>query len=387
MTPASGTTQSILIVSPIASHPADQGNAARIQAEALELKRRNVAADFFYYGMEGMSDGQYEAMSRFWRRFFFLKSAPLEPPSLPRTWGLDDWCSESLCDQVAAVCRKHHYDAVIVNYVWMSRILERVAGPLRIIDTHDLFGDRHLVAEASSLEPRWFFTTVAEEDRGLARADVVIGIQKNESRKLAARHKGRTITVGHPIAPHFLLRPRRTGAATFTFGYIGSANPFNVASVASLDRAIAGRGGMNWTLAGTISRRPLDLVSHPYRMGMVDRLTEFYDNVDCVLNPMMGGTGLKIKTIEALAHGRPMIGTVDAFEGIETRHPFHRLRTVEEVADAMRTYETSEAVRRELQSETYRVFACYMAGVSTEYDELAALIRAAAAGRRLAGAA
>jgi hypothetical protein len=381
------STHSVLIVSPIASHPPDQGNAARIQAEATELRRRGIAVDFFYYGMEGLSQEQFDAMNGFWRRFFFLRSEALPPPSLPRTWGIDDWCSDNLCEQVANVCRKHSYDAVIVNYVWMSKILDALPPTLKVIDTHDLFGDRHLVAEGSKLVPRWYFTTVPEENLGFARADVVIGIQSVESGKIAARHSGRTITVGHPIEPHFLLRRRPGSEPAFRFGYIGSGNPFNVASVTAIDRAIAEIGGLSWTLAGTISRRQLDLVSHPYRMGTVDQLKDFYDNVDCVLNPMMGGTGLKIKTIEALAFGRPIIGTVDAFEGIESRHRFHQLREIVEVAAAMREYEQSPTLRRELQSETYRVFARYMAEVSTQYDRFAALIRGTRQSTKLAGAA
>lgn len=381
------STHSVLIVSPIASHPADQGNAARIQAEALELKRRNLGVDFFYYGMEGMSDEQLTAMNRFWRRFFFLRSTPLPAPSLPRTWGLDDWCGDMLCEEVAAACRRHHYDAVIVNYVWMSKILDRLSNVVKVIDTHDVFGDRHLVAEATSLEPRWFFTTAAEEDRGFARADVVVGIQSVESAKIAARHGGETITVGHPIAPHFLLRPGPMGERPFRFGYIGSGNPFNVASITALDREIATIGGLSWTLAGTISRRHLEMRSHPYRMGMVGQLAEFYDQVDCVLNPMMGGTGLKIKTIEALAFGRPVIGTVDAFEGIPTRHELHLLTTPEDVVAAMRDYEASPKLRRELTAETHRVFAGYMAEVSAQYDRFAALIRGGPRRAPLAGAA
>jgi hypothetical protein len=381
------STHSVLIVSPIASHPADQGNAARILAEAQELERRGIGVDFFYYGMEGMTDEQFATMNRFWRRFFFLRSSPLPPPSLPRTWGLDDWCSDMLCEEVAAACRRHQYDAVIVNYVWLSKILDALPPTLKIIDTHDLFGDRHLVAEATALEPRWFFTTAAQENRGFARADIVVGIQSVESGRIASRHGGQTITVGHPVAPHYLLNPSSTAERPFRFGYLGSGNPFNVASVIALDREIASLGGLSWTLAGTISRRQLEMRSHPYRMGMVGRLSAFYDQVDCVLNPMMGGTGLKIKTIEALAFGRPIIGTVDAFEGIPTRHAFHSLTKPEEVVTAMRDYENSPTIRRELASETYRVFAGYMAEVSAQYDRFAALIRGERRRAPLAGAA
>lgn len=377
---------SVLIVSPIASHPADQGNAARIRAEADELRRRGVATDFFYYGMEGLSQKQFEAMSRYWRRFFFLKSTTLPTPTLPHAWGLDDWCSDHLCEQVASIVAKHRYDAVIVNYVWMSKVLERISGPLKILDTHDLFGDRSKVAENAKLEPRWFFTTLGEENRGFGRADVVIGIQEKESAAIAARHAGRTITVGHPIDPEFMLRGVRP-ASSFTFGYIGSGNPFNIASIAALDSAIAAAGGVDWTLAGSITRTKLDLKSRPYIMGMVDKLTDFYDHVDCVLNPMIGGTGLKIKTIEALAYGRPIIGTVDAFEGIPARHPLHQLRAMDDMAAALRSYKESATLREEMQKESYRVFAIYMARVSQDYDLLADIIRGRDRTQSLAGAA
>lgn len=377
------TAPSVLIVSPIASHPADQGNSARIRAEAAELERRGIGLDFLYYGMEGMSQWQFEAMSQHWRRFFFLQSVALPRPSLPQVWGLDDWCSEKLCDRVAEVVAMHRYDAIIVNYVWMSKVLERIAVPLKIIDTHDIFGERNKVAEEAKLEPRWFFTSTEEENRGFSRADVVIGIQSQESARIAPRHGGQTITVGHPMEPQFLLQRGTRREPFFTFGYIGSGNPFNVASIAALDRAIVASGTASWTVAGSISERLPHLASHPYRMGLVDRLSQFYENVECVLNPMVGGTGLKIKTIEALAYGCPIIGTRDAFEGVEVNHPFHQLTGVEEVAEAMRAYQSSDTLRRELQEETYRVFTRYMAGASREYDHLADLVREAAASRLL----
>lgn len=195
------------------------------------------------------------------------------------------------------------------------------------------------------------------------------------------------MTVGHPVDPEFLLRPAPRPQPCFDFGYIGSANPFNLASVTAIDQAIAARGQCSWAIAGTITRRHLELASHPYRMGIVDKLSDFYDRVDCVLNPMIGGTGLKIKTIEALAYGHAVIGTVDAFEGIEARHPYHQLRSAENMVDVMLEYQASASLRRELQIESYRAFARYMANVSREYDELADIIRGASHRQRLAGAA
>ena len=369
---------SVLIVSPIASHPATQGNSARIMAVGAELMRRGIVADFLYYGMEGLTAEQSTGMRGFWNRFTFMKSLPLMRPSLPDAWGLDDWCPEDLCQQVEAACQRQRYDAVLVNYVWMSKVLERVQGPLKIIDTHDLFGDRHKVAQSAGLEPRWYFTTAEEERRGFQRADIVLGIQDNETETIAKRFDGLAFTVGHPAEPRFLVDVPRA-KPFFNFGYLGSGNPFNVASIKALDGALSGRANVQWALAGSISNRKLTLKSQPTRLGTVDRLADFYDNVECVLNPMIGGTGLKIKTIEALAYGARIIGTKDAFEGLAPTHALHMLDTVEDIALAMQDYLDSAALREELARETFELFARYLARVTEQFDSLAHIIRSGSA--------
>jgi Glycosyl transferases group 1 len=339
-----------------------------------ELMRRGIAADFFYYGMEGLTQDQASAMRAFWNRFKFMKSLPHGQPSLPSAWGLDDWCPDELCRQVEAAVTLKRYDAVIVNYVWMSRVLEGLRGPLKIIDTHDLFGERQRVAEETGIEPRWFFTTAEEENRGFARADIVIGIQSDETRAIRDRFDGLSMTVGHPVEPRFLNRKPST-PPFFTFGYLGSANPFNVASIQALDAALGGISLPPWALAGSICKRRLTLRSQPANFGHVNDLAEFYDSVECVLNPMLGGTGLKIKTIEALAFGARVIGTRDAFAGLDREHPFHSLGSVAEMAEAMRDYVEYPSLRSELLKETYRLFARYMADVARAYDRLADVIR------------
>ena len=182
------TPLKVLVVSPIPSHPPVQGNSARILAFGSELKRRGVEADFLYYGMEGLSKEQAEVMIGFWHRFYFVRSQPLQRPTFARSWGIDDWCADQLCDMVKTLAKTHRYHAIIVNYVWMSKVLVGIDGPLKMIDTHDVFGNRHLTAEEQGLEPRWFFTTMEEECKGYERADIVIGIQENESAQIRRRH-------------------------------------------------------------------------------------------------------------------------------------------------------------------------------------------------------
>lgn len=51
-------------------------------------------------------------------------------------------------------------------------------------------------------------------------------------------------------------------------------------------------------------------------MGPVRSVTEFYDSVDLVLAPVRLGGGMKVKVVEALAHGCPVLATRHAVDGL-----------------------------------------------------------------------
>jgi hypothetical protein len=366
----------LLVVSPAPSHPADQGNAARIQALGTALMARGVVCDFLYYATEGCSPAQRQAMAGFWNALHVLPPVPTGSMGFPGLWALDDWCDISVVEHVAALQRAWRYDAVLVNYVWMSRVLEAVPDACRIIDTHDLFGDRHLVAQAAGIDPSWFFTTAAEEGRGLARADLVLAIQDEEANTLRRRSGTPVATVGHMPSLRFLETAPRSRVLA-PFGYFGSANPWNVASVRALDAALDGEAGLPWLVAGRIlSRRDLSLASAPLRLGQVPEPAVFYQAVDCVLNPMVPGTGLKIKTVEALAHGRPVLGTRHAFSGLPAEHPGHCATDVPEMVALMRAWRDSEAFRGELARASRLMALRYAAALTTQQDSLAARLHA-----------
>jgi hypothetical protein len=183
------------------------------------------------------------------------------------------------------------------------------------------------------------------------------------------------MTVGHPMDAWFLTNEDSSVKAAM-FGYFGSGNPWNVQSLLAFD-ATLGRLGIScdWVLAGTICRVGLKLKSMPFDFGVVDAPEDFYRHVDCCINPMTGGTGLKIKTIEALAYGRPVIGSESAFEGLDVRHAMHRISNMDELAHATVDYKQSADARRELHIESRRLFARYSETTRQQFDRLSDRIR------------
>ncbi len=368
----------VLMVAPVFTHPPIQGNAARILAFGRQLKQRGFEVDLMHFKLDGGTGETASAMRTEWSRVVQIEAVPHARMAYPAHWGLDDWCPESVVETVGDLVRASDYDAVVVNYVWMSRVFEGFDGPLKILDTHDVFGDRHRLSREADIDPNWFFTSIAEEDRGFDRADVVIAIQETEARQIAARTRARTIAVAHPVPPVLLTRADSDHKAAM-FGYIGSANPWNEKSLLDFDAAVLRKGPVDWAVAGTICRSGLSLASARYSFGVVDDPREFYRHVACCFNPMASGTGLKIKTVEAMAHGRAIIGTQVAFEGLDPRHDFHRAGTVDEVVDAAHAFAASEASRASVIEESRRLYLIYMDGVRRQYEQLADDIEKAAA--------
>nr|WP_242482030.1 glycosyltransferase [Paracraurococcus ruber] len=179
------------------------------------------------------------------------------------------------------------------------------------------------------------------------------------------------------MPPLRFLDGRRGPAPRAPFGYFGSANPWNIASVRALDAALAGERDLPWLLAGRIlRRRDLALRSQPLRMPEVAEPGDFYDAAECVLNPMVPGTGLKIKTVEALAFGRPVIGTRWAFSGLPAEHPAQALEDVPGVVGMMREWRDSLAFRADLAAASRLLALRYAADLAAQQDALAARFRA-----------
>jgi hypothetical protein len=114
-------------------------------------------------------------------------------------------------------------------------------------------------------------------------------------------------------------------------------------------------------------------------LGPVREAEDFYRAVECVLNPMAGGTGLKIKTVEALAAGLPVLGTRDAFAGLPAEHPGHGAADVSALVEMMREHRRNAAFRDGLRRASRLLALRCAAAAARQADEVAALL---APGRR-----
>lgn len=365
-----------LIYSPILSHPPTAGNRQAVYHIGKFMQSAGYIVHFVYYTLEGLSADQYKKMRSEWDYFDVLVKSQSQPG--PRTLGdvfaKDDWYEERVGEFLQWKIHEFDIRLILFHYIFQSKALELLPRYVRkIIHTHDKMSNRHKLFDLHGLEREFFYTTPDEEGAALKRADELIAVQREEA-QFFEKISGRPVHVLRQYFPPRLeiskpsLRLRR-------IGYFGSDNLINVESiiqfVSALKRERLLDMGISLTIAGGVCDALRDVNGDGIDlMGRVDRPEQFYETVDLVVNPMLLGTGLKIKTVEALSFGAPVLSTRAGMSGIEARHPYHLCETVDEVVQCVRFILNQPEALTGLRNETRRLFSEYYADTVSQLGKI-----------------
>jgi len=326
----------VLVVSPVPTWPITFGNRNRIVQVTQALRREGARITLLHYPSDEewrtrLPRTAMQAMAQQWDEVFHcpvtrpLHTTPAEGPD----HAIDEWWDPAIGQSLDWLFRTGRYDALLVNYTWLSRALEHApAGVLRILDTHDRFSGRREMLAAHGLAPEYFHTTEAWERVALDRAHLVWAIKEQEAAFF------RTLTT-RPVQTLLHMEPPRAAAAprpmdgVLRLGIVGGRNNINATNIRRfitvadtyLRRTLL---PVEFVIAGSVCDLLTEL-KQPYlrQLGHVESMDELYDQVDAVLAPLAFSTGLKIKVGEALSRGAPLISHAHAFEGYAPTHPFH----------------------------------------------------------------
>ncbi|MDX1642317.1 MAG: glycosyltransferase [Balneolaceae bacterium] len=230
---------------------------------------------------------------------------------------------ESWIDQAKTIQEKENYSRVFVPYVFNSKFLDAFGkAEVKIIDTHDIFSKRNELLEKHGVKETWFSISSEEEKRGLKRASRIIAIQEKEQQYIHELTDGEipVHTVKHIVEKKFL---EWNGSPEFnkTIGFLGSENPINVHGLTWFISEVLPDlkkdfPDLNFLIGGTICSK-MEESSNYTLVGRTENPQDFYRRCLFTINPMRVGTGLKIKTIESLSYGRPVVSTSTGLDGLE----------------------------------------------------------------------
>ncbi|RYH06693.1 glycosyltransferase [Tropicimonas sp. IMCC6043] len=266
---------------------------------------------------------------------------------------VDDWTGPEVVEAVSELTQTFAYDYAVVNYGFSSAVFERVhAYTRKILLTHDVFADRNArMLQQGFKASGWASVEPQGEVTASERSDIVVAIQKDEQRMLAEMlPKNTDIRLICPVLEARTVDPRaRTDK--LRIGFFGSPNGVNQSNLLDYIDALLERPGVpervEIVLAGGlckdinrhIPQDKLDSVSASL-FGEVSLLDEFFRECDIVVNPERGGTGIKIKSLETMAHGMPLLSTIAGASGLDSHSRFHNAPDVPSLAEL-----TEEIVR------------------------------------------
>jgi succinoglycan biosynthesis protein ExoO len=212
-------------------------------------------------------------------------------------------------------------DVILADYAFLAEGFPYVLRPDApgLVVMHDLFSSRpeqfRRMGLADTIPP----LDREAEMRLLSRCDAVIAIQQDEAKIVRAWLRELAVLVT-PLSVSTVDDPQ-PGTA-FDVLFVGS-------------KALPNLMGLKWFInevwpairqsvpdarlmvCGDVVTA-LDITPDGVTaIGYVDDLTPYYRRASVVVSPLIMGTGLKIKLIEALAHGKAIVATTVTLQGVE----------------------------------------------------------------------
>ena len=230
------------------------------------------------------------------------------------------FCPDLLTEVLVHLDAALRPEVVLVDYVFMARALPLIRPEaLKVVDTIDVFSTKRDKVIQFRIEDSLELTADEEADL-LGNADLVIAIQSDEAEELNRLAPAKPIiTAGIDFDPVAAVRapPRDPGILL-----VASDNAMNVKGLRDFLRfawPLIRREVSNAELrvGGAVGTRA-NVEEEPgvKILGSIDDLPAAYADARVVINPAVAGTGLKVKTVEALCHLRPIVVWPSGVDGL-----------------------------------------------------------------------
>jgi|GEM_PF-714296 len=388
-----------LIISPTPTHPANAGNRVHIQSLCSLLMAAGWQIDFVYLAYESCDEaamraffqqrlyivsrerlfgrhplipyytGRLAAKYRRWRRGRQLKREVISKQQYQFNSEADDNFPAGAGPVIRQLKVANSYQAVICEYAYLSKAFTFFGEDvIKVLDTHDCFSDRYKIYLESNLAPSWVSLYEDQEAKALRRADLILAVQDRE-KELFERLSHRKV-IKYNYVPEMRVLPGRSFERKLL--YFASDNEINRLTLQYCLQEIMPRlrkecPGVTLLIGGRISRKAEVVDNDVKVLGEFEDPGLFYALGDIVINPEQGGTGYKIKALEALSYGLPFVSTTKGAAGVLEPYKDHLL--VADDADAfvaaIKRLVDDPMLRQQVSSNAVRWMEQYRADMKT----------------------
>lgn len=384
----------ILYFAPIRLYPTGHGNIATVHQYIKRLRQQGHKVHYVYFEEQNLTKFQLFYAQNFVDTLDIIYRNNNQKYVRKEGYYEFDTCYQhGMGEKIVQLCELYKIDVVICTYIMHSKILEFVpSNILKIIDTHDKMSDRHLSLRKNNIPDEFFSCTKSDEAKYLNRADLVWARRDEETQYFnSIMGNNKAITVSHFDEPNFLEKKINKLKKV---GFLASDNNVNAKMVLDFSEELLKHselmntdleiiiGGnvkrileQNKDFMNKIQNSPIKLV------GKFENLSDFYNTVDAVIVPIMFGTGINVKMIEAMSFGIPVISTKCGIKGVESNSKYHSANSMKELIDKIvELYNNSQDLSKltELSKSLYIKFykkntkifdKCILSQIETKHFE------------------
>jgi glycosyltransferase involved in cell wall biosynthesis len=232
---------------------------------------------------------------------------------------LPDFAYKSMKKQFDEIIRKKHYNFILISYVYWANLIKsksiKRSATVTLLDLSDFLTLNRFDRSGDDVK---IGGMLEEEIRRVNLFDKVICISEDERFFFSqfALHPG------YHYVPFFMEKndASKYHEPEYDIIFVGSDNPHN-------------KKGMKWFFEKIFPL--LDDFTRILIVGNISKYVKTYDNVTCLsyventakvygkskisICPLTGGTGMKIKTVEALSFGLPVVTTYKGVIGFPAK--------------------------------------------------------------------
>jgi glycosyltransferase involved in cell wall biosynthesis len=312
----------ILVINPCSLYPDDSGNRKILSNICNFLREEGNEMHILCTG-EKFRSNDFEVMNEKWPERLYIYQPFIYKWKLRffriigflfrnrKNLKVDDWFPPGLSREVNLIVAAHNIDLIIVNYIWLSKLMTSAAQTKNILLTHDVFTDRNL-----KTNDNWFSVSKQEERKGLNRADIILAVQDDEARYF----RQLTSKPVFPIYGYYNVRPLSLVYSKCLL-FLASDHIHNVRGLthfisSCLPDIVKEIPEVKLIVAGGVCKHVKCAHPNVELIGSVSDLEYFYGLGNLVINPVFSGTGIKIKSMEALAFGKVVVAHSHTIEGM-----------------------------------------------------------------------
>lgn len=227
----------------------------------------------------------------------------------------DDVYPNGLSKKIRNLYNIYHFDALMVNYFYLSRALDAIPIKRKALFTHDAFSMQKKSQEYKAV----YYLTKKEEKKALSRATYIFAMQDVEAEYFKLLFPSRIVLTNYSNYQYHI----QPIVGNHNILYLAANTALNLDGIKWFIKDILPLIKRNYNdvkllIAGRICEALTEYVRCPEieLIGEIDDQASFYQKGDVAINPCRLGTGLKIKTFEAVSYDKVTLSHPNGLVGI-----------------------------------------------------------------------